>query len=205
MTNVLAMPFWPLCYRRTNCRQSCHWDLDQLWLAIQSIRLVVEVFMFLYWSGWEKSHMKYTFDVVKHEHFHRGWILFIDTAFKAARHYQSINNRKTLGFSMLWFYFCWYSLFYHRLLTCSDVAGGQNHWEFNWDQASLLNKLKTCAQVAENVGCPTDDRMVACLKSSNAKNLTMAIPHVKQSSPDREHPFPVGLSGLTKSEFNHFN
>lgn len=47
-----------------------------------------------------------------------------------------------------------------------------------------------CVQVAEKVGCPTDDRMVACLKSTDARTLTMASPQVEQGSPDCEQKFP---------------
>ncbi|KAM7369282.1 hypothetical protein PAMP_013562 [Pampus punctatissimus] len=47
------------------------------------------------------------------------------------------------------------------------------------------NPLKVAYEVAEKVGCPTDDRMVACLKSTDAGTLIMASPIGPQGSPDQ--------------------
>ncbi len=57
------------------------------------------------------------------------------------------------------------------------------------------------AQVAEKVGCPTDDRMVACLKSTDARTLTMAAPYIAQGSPDREHYFLSMEQNIKRSNF----
>ncbi len=54
-------------------------------------------------------------------------------------------------------------------------------------------------QVAEKVGCPTDDRMVACLKSVDAKTLTMAAPSINKGTPDSERYF------LSKEQTNEQN
>ncbi|XP_075885490.1 bile salt-activated lipase-like [Nelusetta ayraudi] len=44
--------------------------------------------------------------------------------------------------------------------------------------------LKIAQKVALKAGCPTDGRMVECLKSTDAATLTMAAPSIKQGSPD---------------------
>ncbi|XP_040914933.1 bile salt-activated lipase-like [Toxotes jaculatrix] len=46
------------------------------------------------------------------------------------------------------------------------------------------NPRKAAEEVAVKVGCPTDDRMVDCLKSTDAVTLSMAAPVVQQGSPD---------------------
>uniref|UniRef100_A0A8D3AWK6 Carboxylic ester hydrolase n=1 Tax=Scophthalmus maximus TaxID=52904 RepID=A0A8D3AWK6_SCOMX len=53
------------------------------------------------------------------------------------------------------------------------------------------NPRKVVEEVAGKVGCPTDDRMVACLKSTDAATLSMASPRVTQGSPD--HPGVTSL------------
>ncbi|KAM9323034.1 bile salt-activated lipase-like [Pholidichthys leucotaenia] len=51
------------------------------------------------------------------------------------------------------------------------------------------NPGKLAVEVAEKVGCPTDERMVACLKSTDAKTLAMAAPLAESNSPD--YPFAL--------------
>ncbi|XP_076025622.1 bile salt-activated lipase-like [Genypterus blacodes] len=53
------------------------------------------------------------------------------------------------------------------------------------------NPRKVAEQVALKVGCPTDNTMAACLKSTDAKALTMAAPPIQPGSPD--HPGVLGL------------
>lgn len=45
-------------------------------------------------------------------------------------------------------------------------------------------ELKSCPQVAVKVGCPTDNRMAACLKMSDPARLTLAGTLSLASSPD---------------------
>ncbi|XP_056259911.1 bile salt-activated lipase-like isoform X1 [Seriola aureovittata] len=54
---------------------------------------------------------------------------------------------------------------FKRAISQSGVAFCP--WAFN------RNPRKVIEEVAVNVGCPTDDRMVACLKSTDAETLTM--------------------------------
>ncbi|CAJ1070928.1 bile salt-activated lipase-like [Xyrichtys novacula] len=50
--------------------------------------------------------------------------------------------------------------------------------------AMSKNPRKVAEQVAEKVGCPTDEMMVACLKSTDAEILTIAAPQIQYGSPD---------------------
>uniref|UniRef100_A0A668V2K5 Carboxylesterase type B domain-containing protein n=1 Tax=Oreochromis aureus TaxID=47969 RepID=A0A668V2K5_OREAU len=52
----------------------------------------------------------------------------------------------------------------------SQSGVGLCQWAYN------KNPHKIAVEVAEKVGCPTDESMVACLKSTNAVTLTMAAP-----------------------------
>ncbi|XP_049909042.1 bile salt-activated lipase-like isoform X1 [Epinephelus moara] len=63
------------------------------------------------------------------------------------------------------------------------------------------NPRKVAEEVAVNVGCPTDDRMVACLKSTDAKNLTMAAPRVKFGTPDYPAVKYLVLSPVADGDF----
>ncbi|KAM8744215.1 bile salt-activated lipase-like [Acanthopagrus schlegelii] len=56
-------------------------------------------------------------------------------------------------------------------------------------------------QVAVKVGCPTDDRMVACLKSTDVKTLVMAAPRVEQGSPDHPGVKNLLLSPVVDGDF----
>ncbi|XP_074546523.1 bile salt-activated lipase-like [Halichoeres trimaculatus] len=60
---------------------------------------------------------------------------------------------------------------------------------------------KVALQVAEKVGCPTDDRMAACLKSTDAKTLTMAAPRIVQGSPDAPGVLHLTLSPVVDGDF----
>ncbi|XP_053195605.1 bile salt-activated lipase-like [Scomber japonicus] len=60
---------------------------------------------------------------------------------------------------------------------------------------------KVALEVAEKVGCPTDDRMVACLKSTNAATLAMAAPKIKQGSPDSPIVKNLLLSPVVDGDF----
>ncbi|XP_071774885.2 bile salt-activated lipase-like [Centroberyx gerrardi] len=63
------------------------------------------------------------------------------------------------------------------------------------------NPSKLAEEVAEKVGCPTDGSMVACLKSTNAVNLTMAAPRVPQGSPDKPVVTNLILSPVVDGDF----
>ncbi|XP_037609456.1 bile salt-activated lipase-like [Sebastes umbrosus] len=67
--------------------------------------------------------------------------------------------------------------------------------------ALIKNPHKIAEKVAENVGCPTDDRMVACLKSTDARNLTMAAPRVTHGSPDNPALTNLLLSPVVDGDF----
>ncbi|XP_073334200.1 bile salt-activated lipase-like [Pagrus major] len=56
-------------------------------------------------------------------------------------------------------------------------------------------------QVAVKVGCPTDDRMVACLKSTDVKTLVMAAPSVGQGTPDNPAVKNLLLSPVVDGDF----
>ncbi|XP_076613951.1 bile salt-activated lipase-like [Chaetodon auriga] len=63
------------------------------------------------------------------------------------------------------------------------------------------NPLKVAEQVAEKVGCPTDDRMVACLKSTDAVTLTMAAPRITLGTPDNPVVKKLLLSPVVDGDF----
>ncbi|KAM9841712.1 bile salt-activated lipase-like [Aulostomus maculatus] len=68
-------------------------------------------------------------------------------------------------------------------------------WAFN------KNPRKYALQVAENVGCPTDDRMVICLRSIDAKTLTMAAPRLSPGTPDHPAVFYMVMSPVVDGDF----
>ncbi|XP_034402891.1 bile salt-activated lipase-like [Cyclopterus lumpus] len=80
-----------------------------------------------------------------------------------------------------------------RAISQSGVASCP--WALN------RNPRKAAEEVAENVGCPADDRMVACLKSTDARNLTMAVPRVAQGSPDYPGVTNLLLSPVVDGDF----
>lgn len=56
-----------------------------------------------------------------------------------------------------------------------------------------------CAQVAVSVGCPTDEKMVDCLKSTDAATLFLKAPTLTPGTPDSKPSFlPSGCEHLTK-------
>ncbi|XP_068585582.1 bile salt-activated lipase-like [Cebidichthys violaceus] len=63
------------------------------------------------------------------------------------------------------------------------------------------NPRKVAEEVAENVGCPTDDRMAACLKSTDARTLTMAAPRIAEGSPDYPGVTNLLLSPVVDGDF----
>ncbi|KAM9841713.1 bile salt-activated lipase-like [Aulostomus maculatus] len=63
------------------------------------------------------------------------------------------------------------------------------------------NPRKVALQVAENVGCPTDDRMVDCLRSIDAKTLTMAAPRIRPGTPDQPGINYLQLSPVVDGDF----
>ncbi|CAJ1070930.1 bile salt-activated lipase-like [Xyrichtys novacula] len=67
--------------------------------------------------------------------------------------------------------------------------------------AMSKNPRKVAEQIAEEVGCPTDDTMVACLKSTSAETLTMAAPLIEQGSPDYPGVLNLLLSPVVDGDF----
>ncbi|XP_068430120.1 bile salt-activated lipase-like [Clinocottus analis] len=67
--------------------------------------------------------------------------------------------------------------------------------------AMIKNPRKIAEEVAEKVGCPIDDRMVACLKSTNAKNLTMASPGITPGNPDDPLVTKLQLGPVVDGDF----
>ncbi|XP_041667300.1 bile salt-activated lipase-like [Cheilinus undulatus] len=67
--------------------------------------------------------------------------------------------------------------------------------------AMSKNPRKVALEVAEKVGCPTDERMVACLKSIDAETLTMAAPRIEQGSPDYPGVLNLLLSPVVDGDF----
>lgn len=63
------------------------------------------------------------------------------------------------------------------------------------------NPHKTAAQVAKNVGCPTDERMVQCLKSTDAAALAMNPPTILPGSPDFPTITYVQLTPVVDGDF----
>ncbi|XP_054468623.1 bile salt-activated lipase-like [Anoplopoma fimbria] len=63
------------------------------------------------------------------------------------------------------------------------------------------NPSKFAEKVAENVGCPTDDRMVTCLKSTDARTLTMGAPRIELGSPDYPAVTDLLLSPVVDGDF----
>uniref|UniRef100_UPI0037E737D7 bile salt-activated lipase-like n=1 Tax=Semicossyphus pulcher TaxID=241346 RepID=UPI0037E737D7 len=67
--------------------------------------------------------------------------------------------------------------------------------------AVTKNPREVAEQIAENVGCPTDDRMVACLKSTDAHILTMAVPVPEEGSPDYPSVMILPTSPVVDGDF----
>ncbi|XP_051269111.1 bile salt-activated lipase-like [Dicentrarchus labrax] len=67
--------------------------------------------------------------------------------------------------------------------------------------ALYKNPQQVAEEVAVKVGCPTDDRMVACLKSTDAVTLTMAVPSRPQGSPDHPGVENMLLSAVVDGDF----
>ncbi|KAK0142537.1 Bile salt-activated lipase [Merluccius polli] len=63
------------------------------------------------------------------------------------------------------------------------------------------NPRKITEEVAVKVGCPTDDKMVACLKSVSAKKLVMASPLITQGSPDKPAVNTLVMSPVVDGDF----
>ncbi|XP_034565759.1 bile salt-activated lipase-like [Notolabrus celidotus] len=63
------------------------------------------------------------------------------------------------------------------------------------------NPLKIAVETAEKIGCPTDDRMVACLKSTDAETLTMATLPIQQGSPDHPNMLSMVLTPVVDGDF----
>ncbi|KAM7393203.1 hypothetical protein PAMA_008042 [Pampus argenteus] len=80
-----------------------------------------------------------------------------------------------------------------RAISQSGVALGP--WALN------RNPLKVAYEVAEKVGCPTDDRMVACLKSTDAGTLIMATPIGAEGSPDQPNAKSLFLCPVVDGDF----
>uniref|UniRef100_A0A671YWE6 Carboxylic ester hydrolase n=1 Tax=Sparus aurata TaxID=8175 RepID=A0A671YWE6_SPAAU len=67
---------------------------------------------------------------------------------------------------------------------------------------AMSSKPRTISeQVAVKVGCPTDDRMVACLKSTDVKTLVMAAPSMEKGSPDHPAVKNLLLSPVVDGDF----
>ncbi|XP_074546577.1 bile salt-activated lipase-like [Halichoeres trimaculatus] len=63
------------------------------------------------------------------------------------------------------------------------------------------NPHKIAVQVAEKVGCPTDHRMVACLKSTDAENLTIAALPLELASPDHPNMMSMLYTPVVDGDF----
>ncbi|KAG7498893.1 bile salt-activated lipase-like [Solea senegalensis] len=63
------------------------------------------------------------------------------------------------------------------------------------------NPRKVTEEVAVKVDCPTDDRMVDCLRSTDAKTLCMASPMIQQGSPDHPGVRNLLLSPVVDGDF----
>ncbi|XP_059894304.1 bile salt-activated lipase-like [Gadus macrocephalus] len=63
------------------------------------------------------------------------------------------------------------------------------------------NPRNVAEEVAVKVGCPTDDKMVACLKSVSAKKLVMAAPLFVSGSPDKPALNAMVLSPVVDGDF----
>ncbi|XP_077944355.1 bile salt-activated lipase isoform X2 [Gasterosteus aculeatus] len=63
------------------------------------------------------------------------------------------------------------------------------------------NPRPAAEKVAVNVGCPTDERMVACLKSTDARTLTMGAPLFTEGSPDDPSITQQLLSPVVDGDF----
>ncbi|CAB1433651.1 unnamed protein product [Pleuronectes platessa] len=82
---------------------------------------------------------------------------------------------------------------FNRAISQSGVAFCP--WAFS------RNPRKIAVKVAVKVGCPTDDRMVDCLKSTDAATLCMASPLVRPSSPDHPGVENLSLSPVVDGDF----
>uniref|UniRef100_A0A673CN51 Carboxylic ester hydrolase n=2 Tax=Sphaeramia orbicularis TaxID=375764 RepID=A0A673CN51_9TELE len=60
---------------------------------------------------------------------------------------------------------------------------------------------KVALEVAAKLGCPTDDGMIACLRSTDPRNLTMAAPRIEQGSPDHPGVNNLLLSPVVDGDF----
>lgn len=58
-----------------------------------------------------------------------------------------------------------------------------------------------CAQVAVNVGCPTDEKMVNCLKSKDAATLVMKSPIFLAGTADSKPLFLLSGRELITHQF----
>ncbi|XP_061888200.1 bile salt-activated lipase-like [Entelurus aequoreus] len=63
------------------------------------------------------------------------------------------------------------------------------------------NPHKVAQEVAAKVGCPTDERMVDCLKATDAATLTMASPRILQGTPDDPLVNKLVLSPVVDGDF----
>ncbi|XP_029940674.1 bile salt-activated lipase-like [Salarias fasciatus] len=67
---------------------------------------------------------------------------------------------------------------------------------------ALITNPRTHAQeVAVKVGCPTDDRMAACLRSTDPKILTMAGPHLRPGTPETPTTSYMYMSPVVDGDF----
>nr|XP_033951196.1 bile salt-activated lipase-like [Pseudochaenichthys georgianus] len=63
------------------------------------------------------------------------------------------------------------------------------------------NPRKTAEEVAEKVGCPIDDSLVACLKLIDAATLVMAAPRIQLGSPDSPGVLKLVLAPVVDGDF----
>ncbi|XP_034062233.1 bile salt-activated lipase-like [Gymnodraco acuticeps] len=63
------------------------------------------------------------------------------------------------------------------------------------------NPRKTAEEVAEKVGCPIDDSLVACLKLIDAATLVMAAPRIQLGSPDSPTVLKLVLAPVVDGDF----
>ncbi|CAN9504826.1 unnamed protein product [Ophioblennius macclurei] len=82
---------------------------------------------------------------------------------------------------------------YKRAIAQSGVA--LCAWALN------TSPRKHALEVAEKVGCPTDDRMASCLRSKDPETLTMAGPLIQPGTPDNPTMNYMYMSPVVDGDF----
>uniref|UniRef100_A0A674N0G3 Carboxylic ester hydrolase n=1 Tax=Takifugu rubripes TaxID=31033 RepID=A0A674N0G3_TAKRU len=77
----------------------------------------------------------------------------------------------------------------------SQSGDALSPWAVNEDPRTMAER------VALKAGCPVDERMVACLRSSDARNLTMSTPYIPDGTPDYPGIKHVLLTPVVDGDF----